>query len=152
MKKSELYVIVFMLCFCAFFAYETLQLPIAAQRYPLFVIGMLGVLTIIKFINMFLASAQSKRVVDDSSKVWEGFLSKQFFTVFIASVVFFVLMYFIGFYLASLLYLAYSLHYFKIPVKYSAITIVAMLVIVYAVFTEFLNVPLPMGELLEDLI
>ena len=52
MKKSELSVVIFMLGFCAFFFYETLQLPPAAQSYPKFVIGLLAVLTLMQLVKM----------------------------------------------------------------------------------------------------
>lgn len=152
MKKSELCVVAFMLVFSAYFAYETLQLPDKAQHYPLFVIGLLIFLTILKLIAMYLASGKDKKIVNDSDMVWLDFQKKQFFTVFIASILFFAIMHFIGFYLASLVYLIYCLRYFRISLKHSAITIIAMLVVVYAVFSGFLNVPLPAGELLQDLI
>ena len=152
MKKSELSVVVFMLAFCAFFFYETIQLPPLAQHYPLFVIGLLAFLTILKFINMFLAYMKDKKIIDDFSTVWASFLPKQFSTMFLGFLGFFGLMYFLGFYVASLAFLLYALVFFKIPRKYIALTLVVMLVIVYAVFTWFLNVPLPAGVILENLI
>ncbi|MCI2110676.1 MAG: tripartite tricarboxylate transporter TctB family protein [Acidaminococcaceae bacterium] len=150
MKKSELSVIVFMLLFCAFFFYETVQLPVLAQRYPLFVIGLLAFLTLLKFFNMCLAYMKDKKIIDDFSTVWKSFLPKQFFTVFLGFLGFFGLMYFLGFYIAALVFLLFALIFFKIPKKYIVLTLVVMLVIVYAVFTWFLNVPLPEGMLIEN--
>ena len=150
MKKSELSVVVFMLLFCAFFYSQTVQLPPLAQHYPLFVIGLLFFLTLLKFINMCLPYMKNKQIIDDFSTVWEGFQAKQFFTILLGFFGFFGLMYFLGFYVAALLFLLFALRYFRIPGKYIVLTLVVMLVIVYAVFTWFLNVPLPQGELLEN--
>ena len=152
MKKSELCVVGFMLVFCGFFYYETMQLPPLAQSYPLFVICLLACLSLLKLVNMFLAYLKSKDFVDDNATVWHGFKKKQFFTVFLASVLFFVVMYFFGFYVASLVYLVFCLRYFQISKKNTIITITAMLIIVYLVFSTFLNVPLPPGELISNFI
>ena len=148
MKKSELSVVVFMFLFCAFFFFETIKLPPLAQHYPLFVIGLLFFLTLLKFLNMILAYMKNKQIIDDFSDVWKNFLPKQFFIVFLGFLAFFVIMYFLGFYPAALLCLLFTLRFFHIPNKYIGLTLVVMLILVYAVFTWFLNVPLPEGELL----
>ena len=150
MKKSELSVVVFMFLFCAFFFSQTIQLPPLAQHYPLFVIGLLFFLTLLKFINMYLAYMKNKKVINDYTTVWTSFLPKQFFTVFLGFLGFFGVMYFLGFYIAALAFLLFALRFFKIPNKYIALTLVVMLVIVYAVFNWFLNVPLPDGLLIEN--
>lgn len=153
MKKSELCVIVFMLLFSGFFFYNTMDLPPEAQTYPRFIIGLLVALTILKLVLMILASKKSKeKIINDDADVWEGLLPKQFAVVCVASLLYFVLMYFFGFYVASLAYLVYCLHFFHISLKYSIITILTMLVLIYAVFTIFLNVPLPTGEILSQFI
>jgi len=152
MKKSELCVIVFMLAFCGFFLSQTLGLPSDAQTYPLFIISLLAILTIIKLVNMILANKKSMQVVNDDATVWQGLLPKQFITMSIACLLFLVIMYFLGFYVASVLYLGFCLHYFRISLKNSLITLLVMIVIIYTVFSIFLNVPLPAGELLSDFI
>ena len=72
--------------------------------------------------------------------------------MFGAFILFFVLMYFVGFYPAALVYLLLCLFYFKIRPLYIFLVLAGMLILVFATFDSFLNVPLPMGELLEDLI
>lgn len=152
MKKSELSVVIFMLAFCAFFFYETLQLPPAAQSYPKFVIGLLTVLTLMQLVKMVVTSHGGQKVVNDLPEVWKGFLPRQFFTFFLGCVGFFVLMYFVGFYLSAIIYLVGMMHYFHIARKYMAITVVVLMVLIYIVFSEFLAVPLPDGLLLDELL
>ena len=150
MKKSELAVVIFMLVFCGFFYTQTLALPKAAQSYPLFVITLLAVLSVLQLIKMVLSCHGHLSVVNDAGTVWKDFLPKQFFTFFIGSILFFVAMYLVGFYPTALVYMALMMKYFHIPTKHAVLTIVILLVLIYGVFTEALNVPLPVGELLYD--
>jgi putative tricarboxylic transport membrane protein len=150
MKKTELAVVLFMLAFCGFFYHETLALPENAQSYPLFVITLLAVLSVLQLVKMLVSCHGHFSLVSDADIVWKGFLPRQFMTFFIASVLFFVGMYFIGFYPTAVLYMGFMMHYFHIERKYILLTIVVLLVVIYAVFSESLNVPLPVGELLSD--
>ena len=152
MKKSELSVVIFMLGFCAFFFYETLQLPPAAQSYPKFVIGLLAVLTLMQLVKMACSCHGHFTIVNDLPEVWPHFLPRQFFTFLIASILFFVLMVLIGFYPSAIFYLLIMLHFFHIEKKYMAITLVVLMALIYIVFSEFLSVPLPDGLLLEELL
>lgn len=54
MKKSELAIVFFMLAFCGFFYHETLLLPEKAQHYPLFVISLLAVLSVLQLVKMLI--------------------------------------------------------------------------------------------------
>jgi putative tricarboxylic transport membrane protein len=150
MKKSELAVVIFMLAFCGFFYVQTFALPKAAQSYPLFVITLLAVLSVLQLIKMVVSCHGHLTVVDDTGTVWKDFLPKQFFTFFIASILFFVAMFFIGFYPTAIIYMALIMKFFHIPAKYSILTIVILMSLIYGVFSEALNVPLPVGELLYD--
>ena len=47
MKKTDIGVVAFMYAVCALFLVMTLQLPKAAQTYPLFIIALLAALTTI---------------------------------------------------------------------------------------------------------
>lgn len=152
MKKSELSVVIFMLAFCGFFYYQTVQLPPEAQSYPKFVIGLLAVLSILQLVKMLVGCHGKLAIINDHAEVWKGFLPKQFFTFFGACILFFILMYFVGFYPATLLFLIGMLKYFHINNKIILLTLVIMLAMIYLVFTMFLNVPLPEGELLGEIL
>ena len=138
MKKSELAIVFFMLAFCGFFYHETLLLPEKAQHYPLFVISLLAVLSVLQLVKMLTGC--------------HGHLPRQFVTFFLASILFFVGMYFIGFYLTAILYMGFMMHYFKIEKKYIVLTTAVLLALIYGVFSESLNVPLPVGELFYDIL
>lgn len=152
MKKSELSVVIFMLGFCAFFFYETLQLPPAAQSYPKFVIGLLAVLSLMQLVKMACSCHGHFTVINDLPEVWTNFLPKQFFTFLGASILFFILMIFIGFYPSAIIYLLFMMHFFHIEKKYMAITVLVLMVLIYVVFSEFLAVPMPDGLLVEELL
>lgn len=150
MKKSEFSVVLFMLAFCGFFYYQTVQLPAEAQSYPKFVIGLLAVLSVLQLVKMLVGCHGKLAIINDDAEVWKGFLPKQFFTFLCACILFFIFMYFIGFYPASLLFLIGMLKYFHIHNKIIILTLIVMLVMIYVVFTTFLNVPLPEGELMGE--
>lgn len=150
MKKSELCVVIFMLGFCGFFYAQTLELPPAAQSYPKFVIGLLAVTTVLQLIKMVVSCHGRIAVANDLAEVWKGFLPKQFFVMAGGCVAFFIAMFLIGFYPAAILYLGGMLLFFHIPAKYTVLTLVVLMVLIYVVFSEFLNVPLPPGELLSE--
>lgn len=152
MKKSELAIVVFMLAFCGFFYHETLLLPEKAQHYPLFVISFLAVLSVLQLVKMLIGCHGHFSLVSDADVVWKDFLPRQFVTSFLASILFFVGMYFIGFYLTAVLYIGFMMHYFKIEKKYIVLTTAVLLLLIYGVFSESLNVPLPVGELFYDIL
>jgi hypothetical protein len=93
---------------------------------------------------------KDRHVINDLSETFKGFQPKQFWTMFAAFLGFFALMYFFGFYVASLIYILFCLQYFHIPKKYMALVLLVMLVLTYFTFSWFLNVPLPKGEILGE--
>ena len=72
---------------------------------------------------------------------------RQFAFVVAGCLLFLVLMYTVGYYAASAIYLVGSLLFFKVPARWILITLVVLVALVYAVFTLFLKVPLPAGVL-----
>ena len=125
-------------------------MPAEAQSYPKFVIGLLAVLSVLQLVKMLVGCHGKLAIINDDAEVWKGFLPKQFFTFLCACILFFIFMYFIGFYPASLLFLIGMLKYFHIHNKIIILTLIVMLVMIYVVFTTFLNVPLPEGELMGE--
>ena len=150
MKRTDLWICAFMYLFSGFFLYETQKFPEGARHYPHFVIGLLLLLTTVRLWDMVQLYMKEKKVVNDVPETFKGFLPKQFCAMFAAFIAFFVLMYFFGFYVASLLYILFCLHYFKIPKRYMALVLIVMLVLTYFTFSWFLNVPLPKGEILGE--
>ena len=150
MKRTDLYICIFMYLFCAFFQHETQKFPEGARHYPYFVIGLLFLLTTVRLWDMAQQYLKNRCVVNDVPETFQGFLPKQFWTMFAAFLGFFVLMHFFGFYLASLIYILFCLNYFKIPKKHVVLVLIVMLALTYFTFGWFLNVPLPKGEILGE--
>ena len=150
MKRTDLYICIFMYLFCAFFQHETGKFPEGARHYPHFVIGLLFLLTTVRLWDMAQQYVKNRCVVNDVPENFKGFLPKQFWAMFAAFFGFFVLMHFFGFYLASLVYILFCLHYFKIPKKHVVLVLIVMLALTYFTFGWFLNVPLPKGEILGE--
>lgn len=83
-------------------------------------------------------------------EVFDGFLPRQFRVMFSAFILFFILMYFLGFYIAAFMYLLVCLFYFHIPKKHIILVLVCMMALIYGTFDVFLNVPLPDGVIVEE--
>lgn len=95
---------------------------------------------------------REKTSENDMPVLFDGFMPKQFWTMFAVFILYFVMMYLVGFYPASLVYLLFCLKFFKIRPLYILLVLAGMVVLVFGTFDLFLNVPLPMGMLIEDLL
>ena len=60
-----------------------------------------------------------------------------------------LLMHVAGFYIASIGYLVGTLAFLRVPRWHIVLTVVVMAALIYAVFTLFLKVPLPVGLLFK---
>lgn len=147
MKKSDIPVVCIIYAIAIAFLIMTLQLPEAAQVYPLVLISALISVNTLYIIRTYLLFRKNHHIENDYPIVFKGFLPLQFFGVFIAIGVYLVLMYFCGYYISTVLYLAGSLLFLKVPMKYNLMTVVVMIVMVAVVFSYFLKVPLPTGLL-----
>lgn len=150
MKKSDIYICGFMYAFSFFFLYLTHEFPVEARHYPYFVIGLLLALTSIRLGYMVRDYRINGKIVNDLPEIFDDFLPKQFWVMFGAFLLFFVLMYTVGFYAASCLYLLVCLKYFKIKSLYMVLVLVIMMLMIYGTFDLFLNVPLPHGVIVEE--
>ncbi len=145
MKKTDIGVVAFMYAVCAFFLVLTLQLPKAAQTYPLFIIVLLAGLTTLYAVQM--ARAAKKSGVTSGLEDFEGFLPKQFFPVLVMVILYLVIMYFAGFYIATLVFMVACLLFLKVPKWQILLSTAVILALVYCAFTLFLKVKLPVGLL-----
>lgn len=147
MKKTDIGVVAFIYAVCLLFLVMTLRLPSAAQTYPLFIIILLSALTTLYAVQM--AFAAKKSGITSGLEDFEGFLPKQFFPILGMVVVYLVIMYFAGFYIATLLFMAACLLFLKVPKWQILLSTAVILVLVYCAFTLFLKVKLPMGLLFK---
>jgi putative tricarboxylic transport membrane protein len=147
MKKTDIGVVAFIYAVCLLFLIMTLQLPSAAQTYPLFIIILLAALTTLYVLQM--AVGAKRRGVTSGLEDFEGFLPRQFFPVLGMVIVYLVIMYFAGFYIATLLFMAACLLFLKVPKWQILLSTGVILALVYCAFTLFLKVKLPMGLLFK---
>lgn len=147
MKKTDIGVVAFIYAVCALFLVMTLRLPAAAQTYPLFIIILLAALTTLYVAQMVRAAKKSG--VTTGLEDFQGFLPKQFFPILGMVVLYLVVMYFAGFYIATLVFMAACLLFLKVPKWQILLSTAVILVLVYCAFTLFLKVKLPVGLLFK---
>ena len=150
MKWTDVGVVAFMYIVCGYFFYKMVHLPEEIQSYPRFVIILLFGLTTLYLVQMLLAAFKNG-TESGVDKVFKDFQAKQFFVSLIAVIIYVVLINFLGFYIATALFLIGLLLYLKVPYLHTAIAVVAILALVYFAFGMFLGVKLPKGLLLKML-
>ena len=106
MKKTDIGVVAFVYAVALFFLSMTLKLPKPAQAYPLFIIVLLLALTTLYVVQMIIGA--KKKGVESGMEDFKDFLPKQFFPVLAMIVVYLVLMYFVGFYISTALFMVVS--------------------------------------------
>ncbi len=149
MKRSDICVVGAIYLVALAFFVMTLDLPEEAQTYPLgLIIGMTLLNTL--FLGQQIVKAWAAGTLttkNDFPEIFSGMIWRQFAFVVAGCLLFLVLMYSVGYYAASAIYLVGSLLFFKVPARWILITLVVLVALVYAVFTLFLKVPLPAGVL-----
>lgn len=148
MKKSDIGVCLAMYAVCAFFLYMTLQLPKAAQIYPLCVISLLAGLTTLHVVNMIRGAIREG--VTSGLEDFKDFLPSQFFTLLFMIILYIALMPYLGFYVSSILFMTASLLFLRVKLWQIVLAEIAIFLLVYCAFTLFLEVRLPVGELVEE--
>ena len=145
MKKTDIGVVAYVYAVALFFLSMTLKLPKPAQAYPLFIIVLLLGLTTLYVAQMVIGA--KKKGVESGMEDFKDFLPKQFFPVLAMIIVYLVLMYFVGFYISTALFMVVSLLFLKVKKWQILLSTAVILVLVYCAFTLFLGVKLPMGIL-----
>lgn len=147
MKKTDIGVVAFMCAVCALFLGLTLQLPKAAQTYPLFIILLLALLTTLYVVQMVRGAKKSG--VTSGLEDFADFLPKQFFPILGMVILYLVIMYFTGFYISTLVFMVACLLFLKVPKWQILLSTAVILALVYCAFTLFLKVKLPVGLLFK---
>ncbi len=150
MKKSDIGVLVVMYAICAFFYSQMLQLKADSQTYPRFTILLLFGLSTLYLVQM-LVNWKRHGVQQGKDEAFLGFQPAQFFVCLSATIGYLVLMYFLGFYLSTVLFMAAVLLYLRVPYLHAGVTIVVIVALIYFAFSRFLGVRLPVGRLIEAL-
>lgn len=135
-----------MYAIAALFFKMTLELKAAAQTYPLFIIGLLVFLTTLYVLQMIRGAR--KNGITSGLEDFEGFLPKQFIPIVAMIVLYLIVMYAVGFWISTLLFMMFCLCFLKVKLWQSVLSTAAILALVYCAFTLFLHVKLPSGILL----
>ena len=143
MKKTDIGVCTAMYAVCAFFLYMTLQLPKAAQIYPLCVISLLAALTTLHVFNMIRAAIRYG--VESGLEDFKNFIPLQFFILFAMILIYLAVMPYLGFYIASILFMGASLLFLRVKLWQIILSEIVIIALVYCAFTLFLEVRLPAG-------
>lgn len=145
MKESDLCVIAVVYGVATWFLVMTLQLPPAAQSYPLILLTALYCCNTL-FLGKQLYSFYRHRVVlNDFRKLFAGFLPGQFFGVLAGCIIYIGLMNYLGYYISSVLYLLLAQFFLKVKPIPAIISCACIMIVTYLVFSMFLHVPLPLG-------
>lgn len=143
MKKTDIGVVAVVYAIAFFFLAMTKELPKQAQAYPMFIIVLLLGLTTLYVIQMIMGA--KKHGIQSGMEDFEGFLPKQFFPILTMIIAYLVFMYFVGFYIATLVFMVTCLLFLKVKKWQILLSTVVILLLVYCAFTLFLGVKLPMG-------
>ncbi len=147
MKKSDFGVIGFIYAVALCFYIMTVELPQEAQTYPLGLIIAMSVLNTIYLGQCLVKWMASRTVENDFPVIFKNFQPRQFAGVILGCVLFLVLMRYAGYYIAATLYLIGTMLFLKVHKLHILIVLVVLVALIWAVFTKFLQVPLPQGVL-----
>ena len=150
MRKTDFGVVAFMYLVCAYFYSQTVTFKADSQTYPKFTIVLLFGLTTLYLLQMIVA-AKKHGVESGVDKVFKDVQPKQLLICLGGAIAYVVLMYFFGFYISTVIFMAAILLYLKVPYLHTVIAIVAIIALVYFAFGKFLGVRLPVGTVIKAL-
>ena len=146
MKRSDLGVGLFMYGVCLFFYLMVTTLPEEARTYPLTILACLAVLNTC-FVLREVFALKRRGLINDLPDIFAGFRAGQFFFVLLACMAYMALLPYLGFYVTSLAYLVLCMCFLRVPKLHLLLSIAVLAALIYAVFTLFLKVTLPVGRL-----
>ena len=146
MKKTDIGVVAFMYAVCAFFYVYSFDLHEDSLTYPRFTIALLFGLTTLYLVQMIIA-ARKFGVESGVDTVFAGFKPAQFIVSVVLTIIYFLMMKYLGFFSATVVYMIAALVYLKVPPLHTVIAVVGVNVMIYVAFVEFLGVRLPKGLL-----
>ena len=98
-----------------------------------------------------LVAAKKYGVESGVDEVFKDFQPVQFFVCLGATILYLVGIYFFGFYIPTVLFMAAVLLYLRVPPLYAAIAVVVIIALIYFAFQKFLGVKLPVGTVMKAL-
>ena len=146
MKKTDIGVVAFMYAVCAFFYAYSYKLTEESKTYPMFTIALLFALTTLYLVQMIL-SARKFGVESGADEVFAGFMPVQFIVSIVLTLVYFLMIKYLGFFSATIIFMFASLLYLKVHIVPAVISVLVMNLLIYFAFVRFLGVKLPSGLL-----
>ena len=146
MKKTDIGVVAFMYAVCAFFYAYSGKLTAESKTYPMFTIALLFALTTLYLIQMII-SARKFGVESGADEVFAGFKPVQFIVSIVLTLVYFLMIKYLGFFSATIIFMFASLLYLKVHIVPAVISVLVMNLLIYFAFVRFLGVKLPSGLL-----
>ena len=99
------------------------------------------------YLAQMILNAKKHGVESGVDKVFDGFQIVQFFVCLALVIVYLLMMKFLGFFVATIVFMIAALLYLGVPKVHTAIAVVAINLLVYFAFVQFLGVKLPAGLL-----
>ena len=146
MKKTDIGVVAFMYAVCAFFYAYSYKLTVESKTYPMFTIALLFALTTLYLVQMII-NARKFGVESGADEVFAGFKPVQFIVSIVLTLVYFLMIKYLGFFSATIIFMFASLLYLKVHIVPAVISVLVMNLLIYFAFVKFLGVKLPSGLL-----
>lgn len=146
MKKTDVGVVIFMYLVCALFLYMSQSLSETSKTYPMFTIWLLFGLTTLYLVTMFV-NAGKYGVESGVKELFDGFKPAQLLFCIALTVVYMLMVKYIGFFVATIVFMSAVLYFLRVPMVASLISVAAINLLVYFAFVKFLGVRLPAGLL-----
>ena len=146
MKKTDIGVVAFMYAVCAFFYAYSYKLTEESKTYPIFTIALLFALTTLYLVQMII-NARKFGVESGADEVFAGFKPVQFIVSIVLTLVYFLMIKYLGFFSATIIFMFASLLYLKVHIVPAVISVLVMNLLIYFAFVKFLGVKLPSGLL-----
>lgn len=146
MKKTDIGVVAFMYAVCAFFYAYSSKLTAESKTYPMFTIALLFALTTLYLVQMII-NARKFGVESGADEVFAGFKPVQFIVSIVLTLVYFLMIKYLGFFSATIIFMFASLLYLKVHIVPAVISVLVMNLLIYFAFVKFLGVKLPSGLL-----
>lgn len=146
MKKTDVGVVIFMYLVCALFLYMSQSLSETSKTYPMFTIWLLFGLTTFYLVTMFV-NAGKYGVESGVKELFDGFKPAQLLFCIALTVVYMLMVKYIGFFVATIVFMFAVLQFLRVPMVASLISVAAINLLVYFAFVKFLGVRLPAGLL-----
>lgn len=146
MKKTDVGVVIFMYLVCGLFLYMSQNLSETSKTYPMFTIWLLFGLTTLYLVTMFV-NAGKYGVESGTKELFDGFKPAQLLFCIAMTVIYMLMVKYIGFFVATIVFMFAVLLFLKVPIVATVISVVSINLLVYLAFVKFLGVRLPKGLL-----